>query len=178
MTPEQDRVLVTYASKHGATAAIAQAIADTLREAGLIVDLEPARQIHSLEPYRAVVLGSAVYMGRWRRDALRLLRRPELAYRRVWLFSSGPVGKDPADSASAQRFVRPRAVEARASEIAAQEHVVFGGMVATDGGLIRRRMALGMAPELRDRRDWDQIAAWSRSIAAALGGRRALEQPA
>ena len=86
-----DRVLVAFGTKHGATAEIAQVIADTLRAAGLQADVQRARRVRSLQPYRAVVLGSAVYRGHWRRDAVRLLRRPQLKAREVWLFSSGPV---------------------------------------------------------------------------------------
>jgi len=50
----------------------------------------------------AVVLGSAVYMRRWRPEARRFLRRfrRELAHRPFWVFSSGPVG-DPADDNAA-----------------------------------------------------------------------------
>lgn len=178
MRGDEGRVLVAYGTKHGATAEIARGIAGTLRTAGLTVDLKPAASVCSLEPYRAVVLGSAVYAGCWRRDALRILRQPELADREVWLFSSGPVGEDAKDSASAARFTRPRAVQARAVKLGAHDHVVFGGMVAEDAGYIRRKMARGMRPELRDRRDWQQIHGWAQSISAALGGRLPTKQPA
>ncbi|MGO9754854.1 MAG: flavodoxin domain-containing protein [Solirubrobacteraceae bacterium] len=53
--------------------------------------------MRSLEPYDAVVLGSAVYAKHWRGDARHFLRHlgGELARRPFWVFSSGPVG-DPA----------------------------------------------------------------------------------
>ena len=135
-----DRVLVAYGTKHGATAEIAQVIADTLRAAGLQVDVQRARRVrvHSLEPYRAVVLGSAVYSGRWRRDAVRLLRRPQLKAREVWLFSSGPVGKA-GDPEQLEKWTDPPRVREIAESIGVREHVVFGGMVAEDAGFIRRR---------------------------------------
>ena len=41
-------------------------------------------------------------------------------------------------------------------------------MIADDAGFIRKKMARNIPPELRDRRDWRQIDAWARSIAAAL----------
>ena len=59
-------VLVAYASKHGATAEIAAAVAQTLNECGLRAACMNASEVESLEPYDAVVLGSAVYMKRWR----------------------------------------------------------------------------------------------------------------
>ena len=168
---DADRVLVAYGTKHGATAEIAQAIAKPLRAAGLEVDVQRARRVRSLDPYRAVVLGSAVYMGRWRGDAIRLLRRPALEQREVWLFSSGPVGEDKGDPDQLERLTRPERVQKIAAGIGAREHVVFGGMIADDAGFIRKKMARNIPPELRDRRDWHQIEAWAQSIATTLTGR-------
>jgi menaquinone-dependent protoporphyrinogen oxidase len=166
-----DRVLVAYGTKHGATAEIAQVIADTLRAAGLQVDVQRARRVRfrSLEPYRAVVLGSAVYSGRWRPDAVRLLRRPQLKAPGVWLFSSGPVGRH-GDPEQLEKWTKPPRVTEIAESIGVREHVVFGGMVAMDAGFIRKKMARNIPPELRDRRDWHQIEAWAESIATALTG--------
>jgi menaquinone-dependent protoporphyrinogen oxidase len=166
---DRERVLVAYGTKYGATAEIAQAIGGALRTAGLPVDVRPAGEVPSLAPYRAVVLGSAVYAGRWRRDALRMLRRPGLENRGVWLFSSGPVGEDGDDPSQVDRWTRPPKVDRLAEKIGARGHVGFGGMVAEDAGVLRKRMARGIPPELRDRRDWRLIEAWARSIAVALG---------
>jgi menaquinone-dependent protoporphyrinogen oxidase len=167
----KDRVLVAYGTKHRATEGIAKAIADALRAAGLEVEIQRARQVHSLQPYSAVVLGSAVYAGRWRSDALRLLRRPELRQRDVWLFSSGPVGESKGDPEQLERMTRPPRVQQIAADIGAREHVVFGGMVAEDAGFIRKKMARKIPPELRDLRDWDAIEAWAKTIAATLTDR-------
>ena len=67
------RVLVAYASKHGATAEIAEAIADQLRQDGYTVDCVPADQAAEVDSYDAAVIGSAVYMRRWRPEARHLL---------------------------------------------------------------------------------------------------------
>jgi menaquinone-dependent protoporphyrinogen oxidase len=162
------RILVAYGTKYGATAEIAEAIGKALRAAGLEVDVRKAGKVRSAEPYRAVVLGSAVYAGRWRGDAMRLLRRPELEGRDVWLFSSGPVGEDKGDPAAAERWTKPPKVTAIGDRIGAHEHVVFGGKVDEDKGFMRKKMARDMPPELRDRRDWRQIEEWAGSIARAL----------
>jgi len=170
-----ERVLVAYGSKFGSTAEIAEAIGTTLRVGGLEVDVKRAREVRSLEPYRAVVVGSAVYMARWRRDAMRLLRRRrELAERDVWVFSSGPVGEDKGEPDEKQeRWTKPKRVQQFATEIKAHEHVVFGGRVAEDAGFLRKRMAKNIPPELRDRRDWSAIEAWAQGIADSLRERSA-----
>jgi menaquinone-dependent protoporphyrinogen oxidase len=165
-------VLVAYASKHGSTAALAEAVAKGLEEHGLDVALVEAGRVRSVEPYRAVVVGSAVYMGRWRPEAKRLLRRHRraLAERDLWLFSSGPVGEQPADpdDPKAERWLRPPKVKALGEALGAHDHTVFGGSVDEDGGFMRRKMAQGTPDELKDLRDWDAVRAWAGDIAAAL----------
>ena len=94
MTGKASAVLVAYASKHGATAEIARAIAEELRRAGSSVDCLPADEVEGVDGYEAAVIGSAVYMKRWLKPARHLLRRDELGERPLWLFSSGPCGTD------------------------------------------------------------------------------------
>ena len=92
------RVLVAYATKYGATAEIAEKIGQVLRQAGLPTDVLPVADVSDLTPYKAVVLGSAVYIGKWRKEAVKFLQANEkmLAKRQVWLFSSGPTGEGDA----------------------------------------------------------------------------------
>lgn len=162
-------VLVAYASKHGATAEIAEAIAGTLRESGLDVDLSEAGEVASLDRYDAVVLGSAVYMRRWRGSARRFLRRHAdgLASRPFWVFSSGPVGEPKPEEATSSWLEPPRIVR-RVEALGALEHVVLGGRAP-----IGSRMERSTPAEFRDRRDWDAIRAWARRIATGLGARAA-----
>ena len=66
-------VLVGYATRYGSTQEVAEAVAATLRERGLEVDLQPMRQVHTIDQYRAVVLGAPLYMFHWHKDALHFL---------------------------------------------------------------------------------------------------------
>ena len=160
------RVLVAYASKHGATAEIAEAIADQLREAGHATDCMPTDQVKELERYDAAVVGSAVYMKRWRRDAHRLLKheRRALADRPLWIFSSGPCGENPDPS-----WAEPANVVRRAERLGARDHVVFNGRLPVEpGNFIERKMVEACPPEHRDLRDWDAIRRWATAIAAEL----------
>ena len=57
-------VLVAYATRYGSTQEVAEAVATMLRVRGLEVDIQPMREVRTLEGYRAVVLGTPLYMGR------------------------------------------------------------------------------------------------------------------
>lgn len=163
------KVLVAYASKRGSTAEIATAIADTLRAADLEVDQRDCADVDDVSPYDAVVLGSAVYMKRWRGDAKHFLRKrsKQLAERPLWVFSSGPVG-DPDQAENPEWNEPPRIVKA-VENLGAREHVVFGGRLPADPhGPIEKAMVTGVPAEFRDRRDWDEIRAWAAGIASEL----------
>jgi menaquinone-dependent protoporphyrinogen oxidase len=161
-------ILVAYASKRGSTAEISQTIAATLCREGLGVCLERAEDVQTLEPYGAVVLGSAAYMKPWRGDARHFLKRHRKALRRMplWVFSSGPVG-DPAGERPEWR--EPPKIVAKVEELGGRGHVLFGGCLpAEPQGFVERGMVEGTPKELRDRRDWAQIRDWAHSVAAEL----------
>jgi menaquinone-dependent protoporphyrinogen oxidase len=169
------RVLVAYASKRGSTAEIAEAVAAELRAAGLDVDCVESDGPGTLDGYDAVVLGSAVYAKRWRGDARHFLRhnRKALAGRPFWVFSSGPVGDPAAEKEDSAEWVEPRRTIAKVEELGARGHVVFGGRVPADPkGPMEKAMAKGIPAEFHDRRDWDEIRAWARGIAAELSAVR------
>ena len=87
------KVLVVYASRHGSTRGIAQRIEEVLRTEGLEVDIAPADHASGVGAADAVVVGSAVYMGSWLKEAVEFVKRNEvrLAELPLWFFSSGPL---------------------------------------------------------------------------------------
>ena len=159
------KVLVAYASKHGATEEIAEAIADELRAAGHAADCVPMEDAKAVDSYDAVVIGSAVYMGRWRSATRQLLSRQakQLGERPLWLFSSGPCGQpDPS-------WAAPPGIERHAKRLGARGHVVFGGRIPSEPStFIERGIAQKSPEEYRDLRDWDTIRGWAREIASEL----------
>ena len=171
------RVLVTYSSKHGATAGIAGRIGDTLRAAGLDVEVWPAAEVDDIEGYDAVVAGSAVYLGSWLKDVTGFLRHnaSALVTRPVWLFSSGPVGHPPehaeGDDVSKAVSAKQRA-ELRDLAQPRDHHVFFGAVDRSTFGVAEHLFAATPAgrkllPE-GDFRDWAEIEAWAADIAAEL----------
>ena len=55
-----DTVLVAYATRRGSTREVAADVARVIRQSGVEVEISPAREVKSLDRYRAVVLGGAL----------------------------------------------------------------------------------------------------------------------
>jgi menaquinone-dependent protoporphyrinogen oxidase len=158
------QVLVAYATKHGSTGEIAEAIGAALRGAGLGVDVRSAREVRTLAPYGAVVLGSALYSAHWQRDANRFVKRhlAELQERPVWLFSSGPLDH----SAEFDDIPLTEHVAPEVAPIGARGHRTFGGRLLEGTPGVDASMLA--THRVGDYRHWAHIEAWAREIADAL----------
>ncbi len=164
------QVLVTYATKYGATAENADRIGQVIRQAVLLTDVLSADRVSDLPAYKAVVLGSAVYIGRWRKEAARFLKANEkvLAEQLVWLFSSGPTGEgDPVELTEGWRF--PRALQPIADRIQPRDITVFHGAVELEKlNPLHKWMINKVESPIGDFRDWDAITSWATAIADVL----------
>jgi menaquinone-dependent protoporphyrinogen oxidase len=170
-SPEhRPRVLVSAASGHGSTTEIARVIGGTLSDNGIAVDIVPPEAVDSVEDYDAVILGSAVYAGRWlppARDFATRLRDP-LATRPVWLFSSGPVG-DPSRKLVQSMEQDPADVTRIRQAIRVRGHRMFPGRLEPQALSVGQRASLLVFRGMRgDFRDWAVITQWADSIAADL----------
>ncbi len=164
------RVLVAYATKYGATAEIAEKIGQVILQAGLQTDVLPTDSINDLTPYKAIVLGSAVYVGQWRKDAVAFLEDNEKTMARmpVWFFSSGPTGDgDPAQLMQGWRF--PEAQQPIADRIQPCGIAFFHGVLDLSKLSLGEKLLIkGIKAPVGDFRDWDAITSWAASIADAL----------
>jgi len=165
-----NRILVAYATKYGGTAEIAEKIGQVLRQAGLQTDVLPANRVGNLTSYKAVVLGSAVYIGKWHKDAVNFLQANEktLIERQVWLFSSGPTGQgDALELLKGWRF--PKALQPIADRIQPCDIAVFHGNVNMKKlNFIEKWMLKNVQAPLGDFRDWESITSWAKAIAYVL----------
>lgn len=161
------QVLVAYATKYGATVEIAEKIGEALRQAGLPADVLPAASVSDLSAYQGVVLGSAVYIGQWRKEAVRFLQAYEtvLAEKLVWLFSSGPTGEgDPVELV--QGWQLPGKLRPIADRIGARDIAVFHGAVdVTKLNFLEKWMLKNVKSPTGDFRDSEALKSWATAIA-------------
>lgn len=175
------RILVAFASRHGGTEGIADAVAAALRETELagsvgttdamvpgtrhLVDVLKVGDVEDVSGYDAVIVGSAVYVGRWMDSARRfvLAHASALRNRPVWLFSSGPVG-DPAvpDTEAADAAELAELVDAQGTRTFA------GRLRPAELSLPERARIRDVHAAEGDYRDWEEIREWAVDVAEAL----------
>ncbi len=166
------RVLVTVASRHGATREMGDVVATVLRAHGHTVDQVDPEEVEHVERWEAVVLGSAVYVGRLALGLRDLVDRQggQLRERPVWLFWSGPVGDPPVPGTV------PDDVTQIAGAVGARDAAMFAGRLDRDGLNISERALVALTrADAGDFRDLDVVRTWAEGIAREL---RAVPQEA
>ena len=164
-----DKLLVAYATRYGSTREVAEKIAATLREGGLVVDVQSVEHARFLDGYRAMVLGAPLYMFNWMKEARSFVSRNRAALERVpvAVFALGPTEDKEEDwqETCAQLdkvlagfpWLTPAAVE------------LFGGKFDP----ARLTFPYNLIPALKkmpvsDIRDWDAIRAWAAGLGRKL----------
>jgi menaquinone-dependent protoporphyrinogen oxidase len=162
-----NKILVAYASRTGATAGVAEAIAKTLAEGGAAVDLRPMKEVADLSPYRAVVAGSSVRGAKWLPEALQFVQahRAALAQKRFAAFLvciTLAMRNGENYRAGVEAWLDPVRALVRPVSVGA-----FAGALELDKlPLGPDRLKMGAAAALHifprgDHRDWNAIRAWA-----------------
>jgi menaquinone-dependent protoporphyrinogen oxidase len=160
------KILIAYASKLGSTGEVARALAEELAIRGFAADVSRAGDVADVSPYNAVLVGSAVRMGRWLPEAVTFLeqRAGELAAKPVSYFTvcMTMIQDTPENRAKAKGIT---ATAHAVREPAAEEF--FGGRMDYGRLSFAEQMILrAMKVPEGDYRDWDAIRAWARQVPA------------
>jgi menaquinone-dependent protoporphyrinogen oxidase len=159
--PMNNRILVTYATRAGSTVEVAAAIAESLNTRGYAVDVKPVKEKPNLAGYPAVVMGSAIRMGKWLPEAVDFIEANQttLGQMPVSLFTVHMLnaGDDEASRTARQAYlaaVRPLLLDA--------EEVYFEGkMDFTRLSFLDRTIAKMVKAVESDNRDWAEIRNWT-----------------
>lgn len=165
-----NKILVTYASRAGSTAEVAEVIGKSLTQDGTQVKVLPMRDVKDLSIYRAVVAGSAIRKSKWLPEAMQFIQthRSELGQKP---FATFTVCITLAMSNSDQyRQAVTEWIQPVRTQVKPLSEGLFAGMLdfrklplTFDTLLLRAVVALGIFPK-GDRRDWNAIRAWANCI--------------
>jgi menaquinone-dependent protoporphyrinogen oxidase len=164
-----DKILVTYASRNGSTAGVAEAIGKTLAEGGAQVDVLPMQDVKDLAPYRAVVAGSAIQAAAWLPEAIQFVQahRAELAGKPFAAFLVCMTLS--MKKGEYREYVATWLEPVRALVKPVSEGLFAGALnirkVPSFGDRLKFRLSvlLGVWAE-GDHRDWNAIRAWTQSL--------------
>ena len=196
------RVLVVFATRHGSTSEVAEAVAEEMRAAGLDADVTAAASAGAPQGYDAVVVGGPMIMG-WHKDALRYLarHRDALAGRPTAYFIMAmslteaggdridgvPIVKDPwlvkepkdvAKLGYRERYARPahylEKPFKRAPRVRPRSIAFFGGSLDLTTMNIFEKLfvMLIIGATPGDARHWDAIREWARTLPEILIGQQ------
>jgi menaquinone-dependent protoporphyrinogen oxidase len=160
---------VGYATRYGSTQEVAEAIAATLRESGLEVDLQPMRAVRTLEGYTAVVLGAPLYMFHWHKDAKGFLsrHRKALMERPAAVFALGPFEDVPKQWQEVRANLDKELLQFPWFAPVAVE--IFGGVFDPAKLTFPYNLVPGLKKmPVSDIRDWNAIRAWASSLPERL----------
>lgn len=169
------KILVTYASRAGSTAGVAEAIGKTLAESGLQVDVCPVQEVTDLTPYRAVVAGSAIQSGEWLPEALQFVQthRAELAQKPfvAFLVCMTLTMKNPSYHDAVKDWMQP----VRALVRPVREGYFAGALDLRKVPSFRHRLMFRISIMMGvwsegDHRDWDAIRDWATDLVHILKG--------
>jgi menaquinone-dependent protoporphyrinogen oxidase len=171
MNDSQVHVLVVVESRHGSTLEIAGTLAQHLVARGFRVTVSNPNDCDDLGGADVVVIGSAVYLGKWLKRATKFIddHQAELATLPVWLFSSGPLDDGPGTSdGMAADYVAHLTEHAHA-----RAHRVFNGRLERGGlGPLEALVVAAVHAPTGDFRDWTEINDWADEIADEISAAR------
>ena len=170
-----NKILVTYASRTGSTAEIADAIGKTLSEGGAEVDVVPMNDVKDLSAYQSVVAGSAIRGSKWLPEAMQFMQthRSALSQKRFAMFTvciTMAMKNAGNYRAGVMEWVAPvRGLVKPISEGLFAGRLDFSKLPFDwDSILFRITVALGIFPR-GDHRDWNAIRAWAEGLKPVLG---------
>jgi len=158
------RILVTYATRAGSTVDVATAIGKTLAARGFAVDVKPIKENPAVGEYQAVVIGSAVRVGRWVSEAVKFVTANQQALNAMPVAVFCVHGNNLEDDEPSQAARSAYLDNIRALIQPVDEAFFAGSVDPKRVSLLERVMINAVKSPVGDFRDWEKIQAWAQKI--------------
>lgn len=161
-------ILVTYATRTGSTAEIAERIGQTIAAHGFVVDVKPVTDKPTIDHYDAVVIGSSVRMGQWLPEAVDYLRTNQISLKKrpVAIFTVHILNL--ADDQTSREY-RDAYISTLKPLVAPVDTAFFGGKLDSKRLKFADRLITRLVKAVdSDNRDWAKISGWGDTVAGKL----------
>jgi menaquinone-dependent protoporphyrinogen oxidase len=170
----KSRVLIVYASRAGSTGEVARAIGQTLNDAGALVDVRSVSDENDLGSYKAVIVGSAIRVGRWLPEAVDFVKKHRDELSRVpsayFVVCSTMKDDTPENRKKTLAYLDP--VHKAAPNIKPVDIGLFAGVIDFNKlSFMDRSMLKVRGASEGDFRNWAAIKKWATDIAPMLLGK-------
>jgi menaquinone-dependent protoporphyrinogen oxidase len=159
------KVLVTYASKYGSTGGVADAIGKELCGKDIATDVVLIKNAANVGSYQGVVIGGAIYMGKWMSEAVdfvkknrEILRQVPVAYFLVCMTLSQPTEKKRAEALSYMDPILEAVPEIKPVGIG----TFAGALDYNNLSWLNKKILKSKGTPEGDFRDWNAIRTWAR----------------
>ena len=165
------KILVAYASRCGSTGEVAEAIAQTLCGIGASVDVRLIANVDDLSHYQAVIVGSAIRMGKWLPEAAGFVKnnqdtlsRLPIAYFVVCLTMKDNTAEN---RSKVLAYLDPVRKEARKIQPVATG--LFPGAMNFDKlSFVHKTILKAKGASQGDYRDWTAVRTWAKGLRSPL----------
>ena len=161
----EKKVLVTYASKYGSTGGVADAIGKELCTKDVAADVVLIKNAGNISSYQGVIIGSAIYRGKWMSEAIdfvkknqEILRQMPVAYFLVCMTLSQPTERKRAEVLSYMDPVLKAVPEIKPVGIG----TFAGAMDYNNLSWLNKKILKSKGSPEGDFRDWNAIRTWAR----------------
>lgn len=159
------KILIAYASKYGSTGGVADAIGKELCARGASADVALIKNVKNIGSYQGVVVGSAIYMGKWMSEAIDfvkknrdVLRRMPVAYFLVCMTLSKPTEENRAEVLAYMAPILKEVPEIKPVGLG----TFAGAMHYENLSWIYKKILKSKGTPEGDYRDWNAIRTWAR----------------
>jgi menaquinone-dependent protoporphyrinogen oxidase len=171
----KNRILIAYGTRCGSTRGVAEAIGQVLSTGGAAVDVRLVKDANDLSPYQAVIVGSAIRMGKWLPEATEFVKthqdtmsRIPVAYFAVCMTMKDDTAENRYKALGYLGPVRKQFPHVKPVDIGLFAGAVDYKKLSFPYSFI---LKVKRAPE-GDFRNWESIRTWAAGIRPALDSER------